>query len=104
MQINVLNDDVYTYLTLVKSISPSLLTSQCPLAPHVQPFFDLLPQAQAFPASGVTFSTEAFSQLHFKAGCSPQEQVEFLAQIHSLAEQDIIIMLFINAICVYVII
>jgi hypothetical protein len=82
----------------VKSISPSLLTSQCPLAPQVQPLFDLLPQAQAFPTSGITFSTEAFSQVHFKAGCSPQEQVEFLAQIHSLAEQVIIVKLFISVI------
>jgi hypothetical protein len=56
----------------------------------VQLFLSLLPQAQAESPEGTTFSTAALSQTHFKAGWAPQEQVDFLAQTQSEAEQTIL--------------
>lgn len=77
------------YIVEVKSVSPSL--AQASLAtPQVHLFFSLKPQAQAVSFGGTAFSTGAFSQLQCKAACLPQEQVDFWAQTHWAAEQDII--------------
>lgn len=76
---------------LVKSVSPSLATSQLPCLPQVQLDLDLFPQEQASPADGATFSVAALEQVHCIAGLAPQEQVDFLAQIHSDKEQAILI-------------
>lgn len=75
------------YKVPVKSVSPSLTAHFWSLIPHVHLPLALLPQAQAEPSFGTAFSTAALSQVHFKAAFFPQEQVDFLAQIHSAAEQ-----------------
>lgn len=66
--------------------------------PQVQEPLALLPQAQASLAAGVTFSTAAFSQVQCKAASLPQEQVDFLAQTHSAAEQAILISILVDKI------
>lgn len=72
----------------MKSTSPSLEAQS--LLPQVHWPLTLLPHEQEFSFGGTAFSTGAFSQLQCKAACFPQEQVDFLAQTHSAAEQDMI--------------
>lgn len=75
---------------LVKSTSPSLTSQAESATPQVHLLFNLLPQEQASLADGNTFSVVALSHTQCKAGCFPQEQVDFLAQTQSEAEQAIL--------------
>lgn len=56
----------------------------------MQASLSLLPQTQAELEEGLTFSVDALSQIHSKAGLFPQEQVAFLAQTQLAWEQVII--------------
>lgn len=80
----------------VKSVSPSLIAQVWSLIPHVHFPFNLFPHAQAESSEGIAFSMAALSQVQCKAAFFPQEQVDFLAQMHSVAEQVMVNKIFVK--------